>query len=155
MVKNIGYYSTYLKKVQKQINYISKPKNLFRILVLLAVLAVLYFIRKRFSKEGFEANSAETLQSEIKDKDALVLFYAEWCGHCKSFMKDWDSIGEEVNGTKLVKINCGEAENPQHEKVRTDYSIAGYPTIKKIDATGNITEYEGERTIDAIKKFLA
>jgi thiol-disulfide isomerase/thioredoxin len=163
MVKKNGDYSTYLttylttysKKIQKQMKYISKPKNLFMIVILLAVLAGLYFIRTQyFDKEGFEANSATTLQSEIKDKDSLVLFYAEWCGHCKSFMNDWNSLGEEVNGTKLVKVNCGEADNPEHEKIRTEYSVAGYPTIKKIDVAGNVTEYEGDRKIDAIKKFL-
>jgi hypothetical protein len=69
-------------------------------------------------------------------------------------MNDWNSLGEEVNGTKLVKVNCGEADNPEHEKIRTEYSVAGYPTIKKIDVAGNVTEYEGDRKIDAIKKFL-
>lgn len=161
MAKKAGLLTSYLKKLQKQLKYLSKPKNLCTVLALLAVLAVLYLVRKKFfGKEGFSDDvKAEDLQAEIENKDVLVFFYADWCGHCQSFKPEWEKLEKEVDKSEgidieLVKVNCGDAENPAHKKIMSTYSVQGYPTIKKIDAAGNASEYKGERKVEPIMQFL-
>lgn len=156
-----GLLTGYLKKIQKQLIYLSKPKNLRTVVALLAVLAVLYLVREYFfGKEGFSDDvKAEDLQSQIENKDALVFFYADWCGHCQSFKPEWEKLEKEVEKNEnttieLVKVNCGDAENPSHKKIMKDFSVQGYPTIKKIDGAGNAVEYKGERKVEPIMKFL-
>lgn len=158
MAKKMTFHLSFLKKLQKQMRYLSKPENMCRMVVLLAALAVLYYIHKQyFGKEGFEG-SATDLENELAQQDSLVLFYAEWCGHCKSFMKEWDKLtttmGDGSSNIKLIKVNCGDSDNPEHAEIMSKYSVQGYPTIKKISASGDISEYNGPRNVDAIMKFL-
>ena len=148
-----------LKKLQKKLMFLMKPKNMYKVLILLAVLGILYFIRQRYlSKEGFVA-SAEDFEQEISGQKVLVLFHANWCGHCKKFMPQWDEMSKEINdsqsGFKLIKVECGDASNnKKHAEIMKKYSIQGYPTILSFDESGNHSEYEGDRSKDGITQFL-
>jgi len=148
-----------LKKLQKKLMFLMKPKNMYKVLILLAVLGILYFIRQRYlAKEGFVA-SAEDFEQEISGQKVLVLFHADWCGHCKKFMPQWDKMSKEINDSesdvKLIKVECGDASNnKKHAEIMKKYSIKGYPTILFFDESGNHSEYEGDRSKDGITQFL-
>ena len=66
-----------LKKIQKKIAH-DEAQNLYKVLILLAVLAALYFIHQHYLvKEGM-VSSAEDFEKDIEGKKALVLFHADW-----------------------------------------------------------------------------
>ena len=149
-----------LKKLQKKLMFLLKPKNLRKVLILVAVLALLYVIRQRFlAKEGFESTPDEFEQS-ISGKKALVLFHAEWCGHCKKLMPEWDKASEEVKSMEnenvmLVKVECGNPKKDEtHADVMNKYNIKGYPTIISFDESGQHSEYNGERSKSGMLSFL-
>lgn len=148
-----------LNKLQKKIMFLLKPKNLYKVLILLLVLGILYFIRHHFlAKEGF-ASSAEDFEETISGKKALVLFHADWCGHCKKFMPEWDEISNEAaertDDTILVKVDCGDSSNNEkHAEIMKKYSIKGYPTILSFDESGKSTEYDGDRSKTGIFQLL-
>jgi len=149
-----------LKKLQKKLMFLLKPKNLRKVLILVAVLALLYVIRQRFlAKEGFESTPDEFEQT-ISGKKALVLFHAEWCGHCKKLMPEWDKASEEVKAMEnenvmLVKVECGNPKKDEtHADVMNKYNIKGYPTIISFDESGQHSEYNGERTKSGMLSFL-
>ena len=149
-----------IKTLHKKIKFMLKPNNIYKVLLLVAILIALFLIRKHLlSKEGFES-PADGFEDEIAGKNALVFFHAEWCGHCKKFMPEWDKISKEVNDNedadiKLIKVNSGDpSNNEKHAEIMKKYSINGYPTIKKFGKDGNDEEYEGDRTKESIMKFL-
>mgnify|MGYP006097798719 CR=1 FL=1 len=81
----------------------------------------------------------------------LYLFKAEWCGHCKSFKNDWDTLqnDSELKG----KINFITMDSDKNATNIKEWNIEGYPTI--ILKSGNkATEYNGPRNINAIKEFI-
>uniref|UniRef100_T1JKD8 Protein disulfide-isomerase n=1 Tax=Strigamia maritima TaxID=126957 RepID=T1JKD8_STRMM len=86
-----------------------------------------------------------------KSKDVLVEFYAPWCGHCKQLAPIYDQLGEkfkEDSSVLVAKIDSTVNEL-EHTKVQS------FPTLKlyKRD-TNEIIEYNGERTMDGLVKFL-
>ena len=122
-----------------------EPKNLPKLLLLLAVLLVLFLVHKYFLKEGFESKSVD-IDEEIAEGKKVVLFYADWCGHCKDLKPVWDETAKEVNAKekKMIKVNCGEGTKDD-KKIMEKYDVDGYPTII-IFEDGKPTKYDGKRT---------
>jgi thiol-disulfide isomerase/thioredoxin len=84
------------------------------------------------------------------DADGNVLiFYANWCGHCNKAKPEFQKASEKGNG-KVVMINVDE---PSGKELKEKYSIKGFPTILKV-SNGNYVKYQGERTCDGILSFL-
>ena len=140
-------------KKMKEMKTFFTPKNFPRLIILLIILFVLYFVYEKFLKEGFETESRH-LDDKIKSGTKLVLFYADWCGHCKKVKPDWDEAAKEVNvdEVKMIKINCGEGTDAD-QKIMKKYSIDGYPTIIKF-VNGKPTLYRGDRDTESFKDMF-
>lgn len=99
-------------------------------------------------------------KESIKDKNkinknlpSLILFYAEWCGHCKKLIPIWDALKDLLPSDKLniLKISCVEKEKECH----AIKEIQGYPTIIFVNIkNNNKIVYSGERTPEAIINFI-
>ena len=129
-----------------KIKSILKTDNLPRLGLMLAVLLILYFLYVNYLKEGFESKS-EDLETQLSDGKKAVLFYADWCGHCKSLKPIWDDAAKEINDKKnpsMIKVNCGNGTDGD-KKIMDKYSIDGYPTII-IFEDGKPSPYDGNRT---------
>lgn len=152
----LGLFS--IKKIMKKVNFFTKGDNMNKVLLLISILLVLYLVYNRYLKEGFETQ-AENLEDTLAGEEkCLVLFYAEWCGHCEKLMPEWNEAANEINdmesGVKLMKVECGKPqENESHKMLMSKYSIQGYPTIKYF-VNGEAKDYDGERSKDGIKSFL-
>ena len=102
-------------------------------------------------KSSFGAETTKT--SDISSKidsitpDTVLIFYAPWCGHCKSSMKDFMEASGSSNG-KVMMINSDDSDPKVRALIKT-YEIRGFPTIKK----ANGTIHTGQRTAAEIKKF--
>ena len=66
----------------------------------------------------------------------LMLFYVDWCPHCKTAKPEWDSLKEEYEGKTIngyvinfEEYNCT-TENSETDALLDKYKIEGYPTIK-------------------------
>ena len=124
-----------------QLKTLVKPKNFPRLLFLLAVLLILYFIYINYLKEGM------TDESEFLEGKKLVLFYADWCGHCQKVKPEWEKAAKDEKGKgNMIKINCGDKEGKSAD-LMSKYKVEGFPTIIVFD-DGEPTEYNGGRTAD-------
>ena len=95
-------------------------------------------------------NKINTQMGGQPKKDKLYFFKANWCGHCNNFKPIWSQL-ENSNLKNKVEFITLDSEVNKNEMKK--YNISGYPTIilKKEDKH---IEYEGERSINAIEKFL-
>ena len=93
-----------MKKI-KQLKSLFTPKNLPRLIILVIILGALFYVYDKFLKEGFETQSGD-LDEQVKSGTKLVLFYADWCGHCKKIKPVWDETAKEVNAdeVKMIKV---------------------------------------------------
>ena len=133
-------------------------KNLPRLLILLIILVVLYFVYNKFLKEGMTNSNeitSDDIEDHVKSGTKLVLFYADWCGHCKKIKPVWEETANKVNEPelKMIMVNCGEG-TPADQKIMKKYSIDGYPTIIKF-VNGKPQLYQGERDVESFKEAVA
>lgn len=85
-----------------------------------------------------------------KTRPQMVLFSANWCGYCQRLKPTW----KEVKNTPSVTwktVNCNR-ETEFVKQLRNTYNVRGFPTIMRF-SNGVPSEYNGERTTEAIRKF--
>ena len=111
------------------------------VFIVLVLLAIRY-ISKR--SEGFEG------------ADTFTLYYAKWCPHCKSIapvFADFIKDGSVNVGGKTVFLTMLEADEDAAKM--KGKPVKGFPTFLLEKANGQIVEFNGERTPEGWKKWLA
>jgi len=118
------------------------------VLIVIWVVYRLYISFLLHTKEGFEGGSVSGGSYK------LVMYYADWCGHCKNAKPEFNKLGAtKTIGGKIVEI---QAVNPDtNPEAAEGKNIRGYPTIHLYSAKGNLVqEYQGERTHEGFVEFL-
>ena len=143
-----------VNKIVKNLKSYLKPNNLPKVAILLAILVVLYYFYSTHLKEGFEVDHDKLDEYISPDKTSLVLFYADWCGHCKKLKPTWNECSEKAkkDGLNMVQINVGEGTEKDKE-LTEKYEIDGYPTII-LFKNGKATPYNGPRTEEGFLSAL-
>jgi thiol-disulfide isomerase/thioredoxin len=144
----------FMKKV-RVIEGIFKPKNMPRLLMVIAILLVLYYFYSTYLIEGMSNSelSPSDLSELLNNKNgkSMLLVYADWCGHCKSLKPIWIEASSEINKdtTKMYMVNCS-GKSEDEKKIMSDYSIGGYPSILIFNNGKYEKEYTGERTKEGL-----
>jgi protein disulfide-isomerase A6 len=97
----------------------------------------------------------EAFENQEESKSCFVLFYAPWCGHCKTTLPEFETLQQSYKGSiKIVAINCEEDKNKQ---LVAQQDIKGFPTIRyyKDGLDGEYTEYNDDRTADKFNKYIS
>ena len=120
----------------------TSTRNLFvgAAVIVLVLLTIRYFNRR----EGFEG------------ADTFTLYYAKWCPHCKSIapvFKDFSNSGSVNVGGKTVFLTMVEADEDA-DKMKGK-PVKGFPTFLLEKANGQNVEFDGERTPQGWKSWLA
>ena len=119
---------------------------IFVLLVVILGLLVRHYMNYTRQSENFSAHDEDEHECKI------VLFFAPWCPHCASFIKEWEKLGDsqKVNGktVKVEKVDCeANPDVPQKE------NIEGFPTVK-FYANNTVEEYSGSRTASGVSNWL-
>lgn len=75
---------------------------------------------------------------ESKDKVAIIYFYADWCGPCRSFKKSFksDLVKKALENSVLIKINVD--EDYEKQSVYANYGINVIPTFIKTNTNAEV-----------------
>ena len=141
------------------------------ILIILAILlfiflAIYYYYYHVLPKLKTSYNA----NNEYNNKDSngegsgskqaeMLLFYADWCPHCKTAKPIWNDIrtqyqNKTINGYHVIftEVNCT-SESAETEQMMNKYSIEGFPTIKLLK-DGQIIEFDAKPTKETMNEFL-
>ena len=66
----------------------------------------------------------ENLENLIKGKNAIIDFYADWCGPCKMIGSVLEEIQEEI---QIIKVNVDE-----HRELAIKYGVMSIPHLNFI-----------------------
>ena len=90
-------------------------------------------------------------------KPCLVLFHANWCGHCKKMKPEWDKFKKDNNASNSGVIAL-DVESDENKEVINKHGIKGFPTIKffpnGMNSSDESHSYSGQRTSSAIINWL-
>ena len=93
-------------------------------------------------------NNLEQYGGNLQEKPTLVLFKAEWCGHCRNFKPTWEAM---KNSLTNVEFKTYDADKDEVEMSK--YGVEGFPTII-LENDNKTIEYNGDRTVDNIIHFV-
>ena len=142
-------------------SFISKYKWILIVLGVVIILGLIYyFTRSTEKKDESSSREYDPNESKLPKKEAeIMMFFVDWCPHCKTAKPEWDKVkaeyeGKEVNGYTIIftDVNCTEA-TPETEKLISTYKIDGYPTIKLLK-DNEVIEYEAKPNKDTLVQFL-
>ncbi len=125
-------------------------------------LFIAYYTYKHYvdGMTNFHANRENVPKGDETVKTAnMMLFYADWCPHCKTAKPEWEALKEEyegksINGYTLYfeEYNCTN-ESAENTQLMDKYSIEGYPTIKLLK-DNQVIEYDAKPTKSTMEEFL-
>jgi thiol-disulfide isomerase/thioredoxin len=132
------------------------------VVVVLCLALVGYYTYKQYadSKTNFHANREHVIEDDKSNKTAiLMLFYVDWCPHCKTAKPEWESLktqydGKMINGYTIsfAEYNCT-TESDEISQLMDKYNIEGYPTIKLVK-DNQVIEYDAKPTKSTMEQFL-
>ena len=135
------------------------------IVVLLLIVAYLYSTKGKEnmgpvnpeagkSTEKREQAPGPHPQGQVPQGPCLVLFRADWCGHCRALAPSWEEVKKVAADNRRLVIEVTD-KDPELAK----HSIKGFPTIRYypegLGNPGNFVEYTGERAAQPILQFFA
>lgn len=121
-----------------------------------------YYVYKHYATENtiFHANRENIPKDSNSDKTAtLMLFYVDWCPHCKTAKPEWEALKADyddkmINGYTIhfTEYNCTN-ESSEITELMDKYNIEGYPTIKLVK-DNQIVEYDAKPSKSTMEQFL-
>lgn len=72
---------------------------------------------------------AAELRQAMKSGRVIVLYHAEWCGHCKDFMPEWQKFVAVMKNKPEIGCMTAEVESA-NLGLLPDAGIQGFPTIR-------------------------
>lgn len=96
------------------------------------------------------AISFETFQNG--DAPTFTMFYAPWCGHCKTTKPEFEKLKAQYKGPAKIHMINGDEEKEMMKK----HNVRGFPTLRYYPSgmDGDFDEYNGERTVEGMLQFL-
>jgi protein disulfide-isomerase-like protein len=91
--------------------------------------------------------------SSVLQSNCIVMFHAPWCGHCKTTKPVFEKVAEKFKKISH-KIKFGMVNGDNNPELKTRYSVGGYPTILHIKNGVQMDEYNEQREIDQMSKWV-
>ena len=143
---------------QTIIDMFFRYKFIILAIILMIILGCYYYYQNVNTKTVFNANREHGTADSNKTAE-MMLFYVDWCPHCKTAKPEWENLkseyeGKQINGYTLVfsEYNCT-AETSENEALMNKYKIEGYPTIKLLKDS-QVIEYDAKPTKSTMEQFL-
>jgi thiol-disulfide isomerase/thioredoxin len=96
-------------------------------------------------------NSLFIKHKDFKSKQGLIMFKAEWCGHCQKAKPEMQLVSDAVGKAfPIAFVDCD--DNKLAPKLA---GVEGFPTLIFVDVSGKVSgDYSGPRDASNILKTI-
>ncbi|XP_023324566.1 thioredoxin domain-containing protein 5 [Eurytemora carolleeae] len=103
------------------------------------------------SKEGkLYVLTEKSFRGHVSRGDHFVMMYAPWCGHCQQLKPVWEQLAKsQVSGVKISKIDC-----TANQEICKSFLVHGYPTLLYFRNGENLGKYDGDKSLNGLKKHI-
>ena len=118
--------------------------------ITIAVLLYMYSLVSRTTRTDGFADLAEKTNT-------FTLYYMNGCPHCESILPDYKNFvaaGQLAQNGKKTMIRMLEQSDPDAAPELEANNVKGFPTFILNTADNKNIEYQGDRTISAMTKFI-
>jgi len=126
---------------------------------LLSLLLVVALVSVSFADEDVDESDVLVLNNDNFDSEIaknpliLVEFYAPWCGHCKRLKPEYAKAATELKQFN-IPIAKVDADAESNKALASKYGVRGFPTIKLFRDGKAVSDYQGDRSVNAIVSFM-
>ena len=98
-------------------------------------------------------NNLNKFNEAVQKGGAVVKFYADWCGHCQDLNPKWDVMTSHLKNSPGTGLIASVPED-MISKVNCDNDILGFPTIRYMVGGKKRKDYNGNREVKDLEKFV-
>ena len=103
----------------------------------------------KYKKKYLDLKSKISSQQVGGSKTEVILFKANWCGHCTRFLPQWEKIKKKYKS----KYDFIKYDSDKDKKIFDQWGVNSFPTI--IVKKGNIaSQYHGSREEKDLIKYI-
>jgi thiol-disulfide isomerase/thioredoxin len=92
-------------------------------------------------------NGKEGMATIINLNRVVTLHYTNWCHYCKLMKPVWSQVEAATAGSGIIFKTVD-------EDVTKTQGINGYPTIRMVTETGELTEYTGTADFATLRNWV-
>ncbi|CAI7844083.1 unnamed protein product [Closterium sp. NIES-53] len=105
----------------------------------------------------FSASVVKLTDTNFKRKTkghTFVMFYAEWCGHCKRLIPTWSQLADELKEAGRADISMASLLATEHRAHPATKLVRGFPTLIWFHGARPVAQYEGDRSRESLQAFM-
>jgi hypothetical protein len=128
--------------------------NMRLVLIVGIVLALIAYISVLMNDRSLRMDGFTDLGQKT---NVFTMYYMNGCPHCESILpeyKNFAASGQFSLGEKKTQIRMLEQADPSAAPELEARNVKGFPTFILETTNGKFVEYQGDRSVDAIKQFI-
>lgn len=92
----------------------------------------------------------ENYAEELATKNAVIKFYASWCGSCRLFAPKFKRLSESVDGVDFFEVDA--ENNPNIRKISNVTSLPYFGVFKNGEFIEGLSTSKEEALLELIEK---
>ena len=96
-------------------------------------------------------SNIKDFNSKFKKGIWIILYYADWCGHCQNLKPTWNEYVERNVNNKA--LNIAEIPDTSFGKLASQPMTNGFPSIKMFNNQKEVDIFSGDRSVPKFERF--
>lgn len=139
-------------------NTLFTKRTLIVLLSAIVLVGVSYYFYNNYVLPRIEPSFVQNNEFVKGDKNSeaeIMLFYVDWCPHCKTAKPIWEEVKEKYNGKNInnTTLYFKEIDCEKNEDLADKYNINGYPTIKLVKEN-EIVNFDAKPSEKTLTQFI-